>query len=468
MSGELPKGWAIIPLFDVLCPLSDGRLLHQGWSPQCERQPAIDDDRWGVLKTTSIQYGVFDHTQNKLLPSNLEHRPHLEVNAGDILLTCAGPRERCGVSCLVKSTRRKLMISGKMYRFRADDRIISSQYLSLFLRCTEIRKQIDGMKTGISESGMNITHSRFSRINVLIPPAAEQNRIVEKIDALFQRSQAAREELAHIPKLIERYRQAVLEAAFRGDLTADWRKGKMPQWKEIEAHRLFDEGPTNGYSPKAAADGSGTKSLKLSATTTGTFILSDQTIKRLIKDIPSNAKYWLRPGDILIQRANSLEYVGATAIFDGPDGQYIYPDLMMRVRISSPITRVFFWRYINSARGRNWLKERATGTAGNMPKISGAILKTLPVPLPPENEQAEIISRIERRFAAIEIVAEQCRLAMKQRDRLDQAILDKAFRGELVPQDPNDEPASVLLERIKAARAAAPAPRRGRRAKPAE
>nr|WP_242018857.1 restriction endonuclease subunit S [Phaeovibrio sulfidiphilus] len=392
----------------------------------------------------------------------MEPRPHLEVRTGDILLTCAGPRERCGVSCLVKEARPKLMISGKMYRFRANDELVSPSYLSAFLRCTQSKEQIDEMKTGISESGMNLTRARFSQIQVPIPPRKEQERITRTINSASERLSRARDELAHIPKLIDRYRQAVLKSAFRGDLTADWRNGEGPKWREVEALRLFDEGPTNGYSPKAAADAAGTKSLKLSATTTGTFILNDQTTKRLLEEVSPEAKFWLRPGDILIQRANSLEYVGATAIFDGPAGQYIYPDLMMRVRIASPTTRLFFWRYMNSPSARNWLKDRATGTAGNMPKISGTLLKVLPVPLPPEEEQAEIVSRIEQRFAAIETIANEFRQAVKHVDRLDQSILDKAFSGRLVTQDPTDEPASTLLERIQAARAAAPKVKQGR------
>lgn len=345
---------------------------------------------------------------------------------------------------------------------------LSPSFLSHWLNSPSTFTAMTGSMTGSAIRRLVLRQIRETRL--LLPPLPEQHRIVAKIDSLFARSSRARQELAHIPKLIERYRQAVLEAAFRGDLTADWRGDKAlgvpPQsWRQVEALDLFDEGPTNGYSPKAAADGRGTKSLKLSATTTGNFILNEQTTKRLVEDVSPNARCWLLPGDVLIQRANSLEYVGATAVFDGPEGQYVYPDLMMRVRIGSPITRQFFWRYMNSIVAREWLRERATGTAGNMPKISGAILKILPVPVPPEDEQAEIVRRIDRHFAAIAITHNELQRAVKDIDRLDQSILDKAFTGKLVPQDPADEPASKLLERIQAARAATPMVKRGRKAK---
>ena len=349
---------------------------------------------------------------------------------------------------------KRALLNQRVCKLTPDERFLDKQFLA---------HALPGYLRLINSETHSVTVKHLSsrtmqEIPLPLPPRPEQRRIVEKIESLFARSACARDELAHIPRLIERYRQAVLASAFRGDLTADWRgdetqHGERPcSWQMVSAGDLFDEGPTNGYSPKAAEDGGGTTSLKLSATTTGTFILNEKTIKRLVETVSPDARCWLRPGDILVQRANSLEHLAATAIFDGPANQYIYPDLMMRVRIASVVTRQFFWRYMQSDTARNWLRDRATGTAGNMPKISGAILKVLPVPVPPEDEQAEIVKRIEQRLTAIETVLGECRHAIAMTARLDQSILDKAFSGELVPQDPADEPASVLLARIKAAR----------------
>ena len=129
MLDDIPPEWTIAPIGDLLEPLEDGRTIHQGWSPQCERHPADSTEQWGVLKTTAIQDGSFHPEHNKKLPSHLEPRPQLEVREGDILITCAGPRARCGVPCKVRSTRPRLMMSGKMYRFRGAEDRISSAYL---------------------------------------------------------------------------------------------------------------------------------------------------------------------------------------------------------------------------------------------------------------------------------------------------------------------------------------------------
>src|SRR4051812_9863839 len=106
---NLHSGWTEKRIEQIFAPLEDGRTLHQGWSPQCEKVPSPAEEVWAVLKTTSIQAGEFQPQHNKRLPSSLKPRPTIEVKEGDILITCAGPRVRCGVSCLVRRTRKRLM-----------------------------------------------------------------------------------------------------------------------------------------------------------------------------------------------------------------------------------------------------------------------------------------------------------------------------------------------------------------------
>lgn len=91
---DLPKSWALVNIEDTLLPFENGQTLRQGWSPQCERYPAPTENDWGVLKTTAIQDGEFQSEHNKKLPSKLEPDPLLEVEQGDLLLTCAG-RQHC-------------------------------------------------------------------------------------------------------------------------------------------------------------------------------------------------------------------------------------------------------------------------------------------------------------------------------------------------------------------------------------
>lgn len=218
-----PDRWVLATVQQVLAPLEDGRLLHQGWSPRCESRPASSDKEWGVLKTTAVQAGEFWPEHNKALPNNLAPRPGIEVKAGDLLITCAGPRARCGIPCLVRKTRPRLMISGKIYRFRVNPNI-EPRFLEAYLLSPEVQASIDRLKTGISDSGLNLTHERFFSFPVPVASSSEQRRIITKIDSLSSRSRRAREQLDHIELLVERYKQATLAAAFSGDLTRNWRK----------------------------------------------------------------------------------------------------------------------------------------------------------------------------------------------------------------------------------------------------
>lgn len=227
-------------------------------------------------------------------------------------------------------------------------------------------------------------------------------------------------------------------------------------WARLELRELIVEGPSNGYSPKSDHGATGTLTLKLSATTSGRFILNDATTKRIHETIGPDSKFWLRPGDIVIQRANSLEYVGTTALFDGPANTYIYPDLMMRIRAGDAVDPSYLCTYLNAPETRRALRAKATGTAGNMPKVNGEAVRSILVDLPPVNEQRRIVSKLEALRARSRRAREALDAVPPLLEKLRQSILAAAFRGDLTKdwraKNKNVEPASKLLERIRTER----------------
>ncbi len=226
-----------------------------------------------------------------------------------------------------------------------------------------------------------------------------------------------------------------------------------PGWLEVELRDVIAEGPSNGFSPPTDPGAEGTLTLKLSATTTGRFILTDRTTKRIQSTLPANSKYWLRPGDILVQRANTLEYVGATALFSGPPDTYIYPDLMMRIRASERADPVYLAAYLNAPETRDQLRKKATGTAGNMPKINGETLRSTRVLLPPLNEQRRIVAKLEALQSRSRRAREALDAVPPLLEKLRQSILAAAFRGNLTKdwraKHKDVEPATELLKRIR-------------------
>lgn len=446
---KLPKSWSEAQIRALMEALPDGKLVHQGWSPQCESGPALSDSDWGALKTTAIQDGAYLPEHNKRLPDSLEAKERLEVQVGDLLMTCAGPRVRCGVTCLVRETPARRFISGKMYRFRANEQLIDPRLLEAFLRTPETRARIDAMKTGISESGMNITHEKFSQLVVPVAPRPEQKRIADKLDAVLNLVDDVNTRLARVAPILKRFRQSVLAAATSGRLTEDWRTANAgsPLWNDCQIGDLLLEKPRNGYSPKAVDRETAVRSLTLSATTTGRFM--PEFFKFIPDEISPDSHLWITKGDILIQRANSLEYVGVSAIVNIELSGYIYPDLMMKCRANERTSPAFLHMLLSSESVREYFRRNATGTAGNMPKINQQTVVSAPCRLPPKAEQAEIVRRVKAIFAFADRVEARLQTAQTSAKHLTPALLAKALRGELVPQNPNDEPASELLRRLQ-------------------
>jgi type I restriction enzyme, S subunit len=234
--------------------------------------------------------------------------------------------------------------------------------------------------------------------------------------------------------------------------------GQLPAgWCDTVLSAIILEGPSNGYSPSAEAGAEGTASLKLSATTSGRLVLSEKTIKRLGETISPSSKLWLRNGDLLIQRANSLAYVGTAALFDGPDDAFVYPDLMMRIRVDELLAEPkFVWRLLNSTEVRAYFRDNATGTAGNMPKINGGTVRNVPLALPPLNEQRRIVAKLEDLLARSRRAKDALDAIPPLLEKLRQSILAAAFRGDLTAdwraKNPDVEPAEELMKRIRSER----------------
>jgi type I restriction enzyme S subunit len=163
---------------------------------------------------------------------------------------------------------------------------------------------------------------------------------------------------------------------------------------------------------------------------------------------------WLEPGDILIERSNTPQLVGTARLYRGPKNFAIFPDLLIRARLSSLVLPLFVELALQTTTSRSYLTRSARGIAGSMPKINQTTIERLPVPLPPAAEQERIVSEVERRLSAVDETEATIATGLRRAERLRQATLKRAFEGKLVPQDSNDEPASVLLERIREEREA--------------
>ncbi|MCQ4308626.1 restriction endonuclease subunit S [Pseudomonas stutzeri] len=217
----------------------------------------------------------------------------------------------------------------------------------------------------------------------------------------------------------------------------------------------------NGISAKPDGD-SGTPIFRISAVRPLFFDMTD--IRYIDNSTGGFDSYYLQRGDLVFTRYNgSRHYVGVCAEYRS-DGKYLFPDKLVQTRVfSKKISTSYLEKTLNSGASRQFIESKIRTTAGQS-GVSGDDIKSTPVPVCSPFEQCLIIKEIESKLSEVDQLQQTITHSLQQADALRQSILKKAFSGQLVPQDPNDEPASVLLERIRAERAAQPKAR-GRKAK---
>jgi type I restriction enzyme, S subunit len=225
-------------------------------------------------------------------------------------------------------------------------------------------------------------------------------------------------------------------------------------WAATTLETLLREPLRNGKSGKATSNGLGLRTLTLTAVTNANF--SDENTKLTVTDPSDAVGLWLEPGDILVQRSNTPELVGTTAMFRGPRDWAVFPDLLIRVRVGEMANPSYIESWLRSPYVRQYFRNAARGIAGSMPKISQGTISETQVPLPPVPEQRRIVAEIEKHFTRLDAAVATLERVQANLKRARASVLKAAVEGRLVPTEAElaraegrtYEPASVLLERI--------------------
>ncbi|HKT27317.1 restriction endonuclease subunit S [Dyella sp.] len=400
---------------------------------------------------------------------------------------------------------------------------VSSDYLYHWLTSSKERAE----KLASGTTFLELSGAKAALLPVPLAPFAEQSRIVEKLEELLSELDAGVAELKAAQRKLAQYRQSLLKAAVEGALTADWRttrarsgkpqetgaellqrilaerrarweavqlakfseQGKVPSkwwqskypepiapdltrlptlpasWSWATVDQLTPEDLANGRSVPSAE--SGAKVLRLTAVKNGSIDLHEYKLGAWSDK--EAQPFAVADGDLLIVRGNgSLSLVGRLGLVRGVSEQIAYPDTLIRLRvIESVVLPGWIGRNWDTSLSRDHLEGRARTSAG-IYKISQPDIISVTVPVPPIAEQIEVLSLLERfdeQLTAIDKVLER---ELRQAEAQRKNILKAAFSGKLVPQDPNDEPASVLLERIRAERSVEAAKATRKRARKAK
>ncbi|WP_066836554.1 restriction endonuclease subunit S [Rufibacter ruber] len=206
---ELPEGWVWCRLSNIIEDTDAGK------SPQCDNRPA-EPNEFGFIKTTAIQSLNFLPKENKAVLKDEHISLAYEIKAGDILITRAGPRNRVGIVCAVTATRDKLLLSDKTVRIKPiQGNFLNSRFLAITLSTGASGDYLETKKSGMADSQVNITQDNIKLTPVALPPLAEQEAIVAKVDQLMQLCEALENQLKQSNQQSEALMQAVVHAALQ-------------------------------------------------------------------------------------------------------------------------------------------------------------------------------------------------------------------------------------------------------------
>jgi type I restriction enzyme S subunit len=298
-----------------------------------------------------------------------------------------------------------------------------------------------------------------------LPPLAEQRRIAARLDELLAGGRAVYAALEEVPALLSRHRQALLAAAFDGALTSDWRREhgvprasrrELP-WREVGRCQNGRAFPSAEYAER------GTKLLRPGNLHVSGRVEWSELNTRYMPDTwaARHPGFVVGPGEIVMNlTAQSLkdEFLGRVCM-TGADERCLLNQRIARLTPTGVQARYAFWA-LKSPQFRRYVDGLNTGSL--IQHMFTSQVDEFVLPVPTEEEQEEIVRRVEELLARVDRVAHVLPELIERLGALEQSALAKAFRGELVPQDPNDEPAAVLLERVRAATRPARAQRRPR------
>ena len=486
---SLPEGWAVVELAEV-AEHDLGKMLDRA------KQKG---DPLPYLRNINVRWGSFDLSDVLEMKFESDEIKRFELEAGDLVVCEGGEPGRCAIWPGSAAT---MMYQKALHRIRPG-KFMDARWIRYQLQMDAFTGSLEQSFTGTTIK--HFTGESLAKYKVLLTNLVEQKRIADKLDVLLARVDATRARLDRIPGLLKRFRQSVLAAATSGELTEEWRgasggefgqevvkndaarkakmldgiielkKKKSSQNSQISKDHLFEipnawaftswgavsEWITYGFTRPMPSTADGVKLLtakdvfpfdirmkQAGCTELGAFSALSE------KDKPD-------PGDLLITKDGSI---GRAALVREHGEFCINQSVAVCWLRSTTMNKDYLELVANTEFTQKFVTEKAKGMA--IQHLSITDFAQCPIPVPSLKEQTEIVSRVETLFALADKVQSQYTAARARIDKLTASILAKAFRGELVPQDPNDEPASVLLERLRAKRDAAPAMARRRR-KPA-
>lgn len=469
----LPQGWVSSRIGETLT-------IVRGISfPKESKRSTFTEGYIACLRTANVQKEV-EWDDLWFIPLQYLKNEDKKVIINDILISTANSSNLVGKVSLVKTIPYSSTLGAFISLLRTPSDL-NSKFIFYQMASSEIQENLrSGASTTTNIS--NISNKIIDKIILKIPPLLEQNRIVTKIEELFTQLDAGVASLKKVQAQLKRYRQAVLKAAFEGRLTQEWREqyngeiepadvllekykedlkkrlnGKVKLPLPLEIHKLpqlpnqwawtrigdFVE-IIRGASPRPAGSplyfGGNIPWITVGELTKDENIYLKSVSSYVTEEGKKNSRF-IKADTLLLTNSGATLGVPKITLIDGciNDGSVALLGL-------DNVPKRYLYFFLKSQTKR--LRQINQGAA--QPNLNTDIVRNIILPLPSLEEQEVIVSEIERYFSLIDHLENTITTSLRQAETLRQSILKRAFEGKLIPQNPNDEPASILLERIKA------------------
>lgn len=436
---ESPSGWAFTELANVATSVTDGD--HQAPPQTAEGIPFLVI---GNLRKGRLEFSNCRHVPTEYYQSLASIR---RPQKGDILYSLVGTY---GI-CVLVADDRPFCVQRHIGIIRPSTHI-NNKFLAFAMSSREVYAQVTSYATGTAQ--LTVPLSGLRRVKIPIAPPAEQTRVVAAIEEQFSRIDAGEAALERSWQSIKRMRSAVLQAAVRGhlfksptEIRQDNRQPELPsEWRRV---RVADIAQVSGgitKSPKRSPQGNAYPFLRVANVLRGRLDLNEVHEIELFPGELERLR--LQRSDLLVVEGNgSPDQIGRSALWDGSIDPCVHQNHLIRVRPSAAVLPEYLNVFWNAPSTGEALRSSASSTSGLHTLSTGKIRK-IEVALPPLPEQYRIAEEVDRQLSALTDLDRRVQLAKQRARALRTAVLSMAFEGRLVPQHPEDRPASLFLKQM--------------------
>jgi type I restriction enzyme, S subunit len=437
---DLPPGWAQTTL---------GEIAHTSLGKMLDRGKGTGEYAVPYLRNVNVQWGRIDLDDVLTMDIAPEDRDYFRLDQGDLLLCEGGEIGRCAIW---PGQAEYMAYQKALHRIRPQ-RCLEVKYLRYLMEHMSLTGLLLSYSTG--STIRHLPQQQLRRILLPLPPTAEQRRIVAALE----------DHLSRLDSSSASIRSALQRASrLRFRLLADSVTGSGTNRNQYRLGQVIKSVRNGMYISRPGAEPDGVPILRIGSVRPLRLDVTDVRYSGRSDDAINRDGYLLQPGDLLFTRYNgNAEYVGACAIVPDGVGSLTYPDKLIRVRVNRSYALPEYLALVCSAGETRAAIRRSVKTTAGQAGISGRELKSIPVRLPRIEEQKLMVQWFTEHDESVRRLESALALASRKASALRISLLREAFEGRLVEQDPVDEPASLLLERIRAAPVAPESARRSRR-----